>query len=81
MVNYTKSETVAHETAICRELAVETSVCQANVSMDEGCWRMASEAVGRWGRIDGLVNNAGQSVFASIADLKDCRRIVRDLCK
>ena len=38
--------------------------------MDEDCRRMASEAVARWGRIDGLVNNAGRSVFASSTDLE-----------
>ena len=71
VVNYTKSETEAQETAsACRELGVETLVCQADVSVDEDCRRMASEAVAMWGRIDGLVNNAGQSVFASSADLE-----------
>ncbi len=71
VVNYTKSETEAQETAsACRELGVETLVCRADVSVDEDCRRMASEAVGRWGRIDGLVNNAGQSVFANSADLE-----------
>ncbi len=71
VVNYTKSETEAQETATaCRELGVETLVCRADVSVDEDCRRMASEAVAKWGRIDGLVNNAGQSVFASAADLE-----------
>ncbi len=71
VVNYTKSETEAQETAsACRELGVETLVCRADVSVDEDCRRMASEAVAKWGQIDGLVNNAGQSVFASSADLE-----------
>ena len=71
VVNYTKSETEAQETAsACRELGVETLVCRADVSVDEDCRRMASEAVAKWSRIDGLVNNAGQSVFASSADLE-----------
>ena len=71
VINYTKSESEAQETAsTCRELGVETLVCRADVSVDEDCRRMASEAVARWGRIDGLVNNAGQSVFASSADLE-----------
>ncbi len=45
-------------------------MCRADISVDEDCRRMASEAVARWGRIDGLVNNAGHSVFASSADLE-----------
>ena len=71
VINYTKSEAEAQETAnACREFGVETLVCQADVSVDEDCRRMVSEAVAKWGRIDGLVNNAGQSVFASSLDLE-----------
>ncbi len=43
VVNYTKSETEAQETAsACRELGVDTLVCRADVSVDEDCRRMAS---------------------------------------
>ena len=71
VINYTKSEVEAQETAAaCRELGVEALLCRADVSVDQDCRRMAAEAVARWGRIDGLVNNAGQSVFASSADLE-----------
>ncbi len=71
VINYTKSEAEAQETAnACREFGVETLVCQADVSVDEDCRRMVSEAVAKWGRINGLVNNAGQSVFASSLDLE-----------
>ena len=71
VINYTKSESEAQETAAaCRELGVEALLCRADVSVDQDCRRMASEAVAKWGRIDGLVNNAGQSVFASSADLE-----------
>ena len=71
VINYTKSEAEAQETAAaCRELGVEALLCRADVSVDQDCRRMASEAVAKWGRIDGLVNNAGQSVFASSADLE-----------
>ncbi len=71
VVNYTKSESEAQETAeTCRALGVEALVCQADVSVDGDCRRMAAEAVEHWGRIDCLVNNAGQSVFASSANLE-----------
>ncbi len=64
VINYTKSESEAKETAAaCRELGAEALLCRADVSVDQDCRRMASEAVARWGRIDGLVNNAGQSVL------------------
>ena len=71
LINYTKSEAEALETVdACHNLGVETLLCRADVSVDEDCRSMASQAIDRWGRIDGLVNNAGQSVFASHADLE-----------
>ncbi len=71
VINYTKSVAEAEETAAaCRESGVETLLCRADVSVDQDCRRMADEAVAKWGRVDGLVNNAGQSVFASSADLE-----------
>ena len=71
VVNYTKSETEAMATAAaCRELGAEALVCQADVSVDADCRRLAAEAVAKWGRIDGLVNNAAASVFASASDLE-----------
>ena len=71
VINYTKSEVEAKETAAaCRDLGTEVLLCRADVSVDQDCRRMAAEAVAKGGRIDGLVNNAGQSVFASSADLE-----------
>jgi 3-oxoacyl-[acyl-carrier protein] reductase len=71
LINYTKSDAEAGETAAaCRDLGVEALVCQGDVASDDDCRRMAAAAYDRWGRLDGLVNNAGQSVFASSADLE-----------
>ena len=71
VINYTKSEIESQETAAeCRELGVEALLCKADVSVDEDCRRMASQAISKWGRIDGLVNNAGITVFASHSDLE-----------
>ena len=71
LVNYTKSEPEAAATVdACRKLGADTLLCRGDVSVDEDCRKMASQAIERWGRIDGLVNNAGQSVFASHADLE-----------
>ena len=70
VINYTKSEKEARETeAVCDYLGVESLVCKADVSVDNDCRRMAAETMEKWGRIDGLVNNAARSVFASSADL------------
>ena len=71
LINYTKSETEALATVdACQKLGAEALLCRGDVSVDEDCRRMASQAIDRWGRIDGLVNNAGQSVFASHTDLE-----------
>ena len=71
LINYTKSETEALATVdACQKLGAEALLCRGDVSVDEDCRKMASEAIARWGRIDGLVNNAGQSVFASHTDLE-----------
>ncbi len=71
VINYTKSEKEARDTeAVCDYLGVESILCKADVSVDEDCRRMAAEAVEKWGRIDGLVNNAARSVFASSKDLE-----------
>jgi len=71
VINYTKSEKEAHETeAVCDYLGVESLLCKADVSVDEDCRRIAAEAMEKWGRIDGLVNNAARSVFANNNDLE-----------
>ncbi|MDA1129046.1 MAG: SDR family NAD(P)-dependent oxidoreductase [Chloroflexi bacterium] len=71
VINYTKSEKEAHETeAVCDYLGVESILCKADVSVDEDCRRMAAQAMEKWGRIDGLVNNAARSVFANSKDLE-----------
>ena len=71
VINYTKSEDGAMETkAACENLGVETLVCRADVSNDADCRRMVSEAMGKWGRIDALVNNAGTTKFCAHDDLE-----------
>ena len=70
VINYSRSEAEARATVeACQKLGAETLLCRADVSVDDDCRRMASETIAKWGRIDGLVNNAGQTVFASDADL------------
>ena len=71
VINYTRSVAEAEETAAaCSDLGGETILCQADVAVDEDCRRMAREALGRWGRIDVLVNNAARSKIVAHADLE-----------
>ena len=71
VINYTRSLAEAEETAAaCRELGGEAVLCRADVSVDEDCRRMAAEALARWGRIDGLVNNAARSKIVPHDDLE-----------
>jgi len=70
-INYTRSLKEAEETkAICENLGVETLLCQADVSVDEDCRRMADDTMEKWGRIDALVNNAGRTKFVAHHDLE-----------
>lgn len=71
VINYTKSETEARETQReCEAAGVETLLCRADVSNDADCRRMAAAAIEKWGRIDGLINNAGTTQFVNHANLE-----------
>ena len=71
VINYTKSEDEARETAAaCEKLGGEALLCRADVSDDADCRRMAEEAVKKWGRVDGLVNNAALSKITPHRDLE-----------
>ena len=71
VINYTRSEEEARETqGACEALGVETILCRADVSDDSDCRRMANEAIAKWGRIDGLINNAGTTHFVNHANLE-----------
>ena len=60
VINFTKSEAEARETAReCEKHGGETLLVRANVAEDADCRRMADAALQKWGRIDGLINNAG----------------------
>jgi 3-oxoacyl-[acyl-carrier protein] reductase len=70
VINYTRSETEAKETVeACRAAGGEAILCQANVAEDADCRRMAQAALDEWGRIDGLVNNAGTTKIVPHDDL------------
>ena len=70
VINYTRSKDEALETAKhAQELGAETIVIQADVSKDDECKAMVTEAIKKWGRIDYLVNNAGQTKFNPFENL------------
>jgi len=81
IVNYSRSRDEAEATAAaCRETGGEAAAVQGDVASDGDCRRLAAEAIARWGRIDGLVNNAGTTVFRGGADfdaltLEDFQRV------
>jgi 3-oxoacyl-[acyl-carrier protein] reductase len=69
VINYSKSEAEAKASeAACKAAGAETVLVQGDVANDADCRRMAEAAVARWGRIDALVNNAGVTSFAGIAN-------------
>ena len=70
VVNYTTGEAAAGEVAAaCVAAGGEAIVVRGDVAVDLDCRALADAALARWGRIDGLVNNAGITVFASHHDL------------
>ncbi|HBZ18815.1 MAG TPA: oxidoreductase [Betaproteobacteria bacterium] len=70
VINYNKSQAGALEAAKqCKQLGGDAITTQGNVVLDDDCKKIASEAMERWGRIDGLVNNAGITRFAAPRDL------------
>ena len=71
VINYTKSAAGAEETAqACLRTGGEAMTVRADVAQDADCRRLAAAAMDKWGRIDGLVNNAGTTKFASMRDLE-----------
>lgn len=71
VINYSKSETEAREVqAACKALGVETILCKANVAENADCRRMVEEAVGKWGHVDVLVNNAATTKFNAHGNLE-----------
>lgn len=69
VINYSKSEREAKECeAACQAAGAETLLCRSDVADDGACRSMVDAALGRWGRLDALVNNAGITSFAGSAN-------------
>jgi 3-oxoacyl-[acyl-carrier protein] reductase len=70
VINCSKSVAEAEAVAIaCVKAGGEAIMVRANVADDVDCHRLAQAALDKWGRIDGLVNNAGTTKFAPMHDL------------
>ena len=70
VVNCSKSVAEAESVAAqCVEAGGDAIAVRADVAQDDACRRLAAAALDRWGRIDGLVNNAGTTKFAAMRDL------------
>jgi len=70
VINYSSSQKEAEQTADqCRSAgAAEVVVVQGDVSRDEDCRKIAAAAAS-WGRLDGLINNAGMTKHVDHGDL------------
>lgn len=69
-INYSRSAREAQDVAAqCLAAGGDAIVVQADVAQDEDCLRLAAAATGRWGRLDGLVNNAGTTRFVAAQKL------------
>jgi 3-oxoacyl-[acyl-carrier protein] reductase len=70
VVNYRANREPAEAVAAeCRKLGGDAIVVQADVSDDAACKALVQAAQDKYGRIDGLMNNAGETKVAPAADL------------
>ncbi|HYF58383.1 MAG TPA: SDR family oxidoreductase [Burkholderiaceae bacterium] len=71
VVNYARSADAARETAAeCERRGARALAVAADVSRDEDCRALAAAVRDAFGRLDGLVNNAGTTRFAPAGDLE-----------
>ena len=70
VINYSRSSAAADEVAQdCLRAGGDAVTVRADVAQDADCRKLAAAALDRFGRLDGLVNNAGTTKFASMRDL------------
>src|SRR5262245_56660636 len=71
VINYTKSRKEAEESfEAVKAKGAEAILVQADVGQDTDCRKLAAETLKQWGRIDGLINNAGTTTFQNMGDLE-----------
>ncbi len=70
VINYSRSAAAAEAVAEeCRAHGVEALVCQADVGDEASRLRLVDETMKKFGKISGLVNNAGTTVFVEHGNL------------
>jgi len=70
VISYNKSQESAFDVETkCKDVAGDAITIQGNVVLDEDCRNIVAKTIERWGKIDGLVNNAGITKFAAPNDL------------
>ncbi|HWK44945.1 MAG TPA: glucose 1-dehydrogenase [Stellaceae bacterium] len=71
VVNYSRSRQEAEETAAaCIALGTEVELIKADIADDDACRQMVATVMGRWGRLDALVNNAAITKKSDPFDLE-----------
>lgn len=79
VVNYSKSEAEARETASeVQKLGRRSSTLRTDVSSDSQVRHMVTQVRDEFGRIDILVNNAGFTRFIDFADLENLTEAIWD---
>jgi len=69
IINYSRSSAEAEAVAAeCRDLGVEAFAVQGDVAKDEDCNMLATTAIKKFGKIDGLLSNAGVTNFRGSDD-------------
>lgn len=70
-INYSRSKKEAEETfAEVKAAGGDAILVQADISKDADCRELAAQTLQKWGRIDGLINNAGRTKFQDQGDLE-----------
>lgn len=83
VINYSKSKKEADETyAKVKGQGVDAILVQADMAQDTECRKLVAETIKKWGRVDGLINNAGTTKFQKEGDVEgvtaeDFDRILR----
>ncbi len=72
VINFTRSEADAQQTArLCRDAGADFFIQQGSVTDDAVCRSMVDAALGRWGRVDALVNNAGITRYVPLDQMDE----------
>ncbi len=56
---------------VCADLGTEVMVVRTDVTIQDDCRRLIDATIGKFGRIDVLINNAGKSAQALFEDVED----------